>query len=424
MSVYHFVGKGYQQSAAPGSRPGDLEGDLEFLMRAALKVNNIREDLGKVGPVIAQQVEEAMLGTRFSLDTALVESESEPVRRLLKFERKVREQIEKLREQLQETRQNLRLTPENIESVVKIGLEIAEQPPLIPTEVASLKDRAFHLPPLQHSWAACSEGLVHPHTKEIRPIVFDPDLAHGRHDVVLVHLNHRLVQMCLRLLRAEVWSQGSQKRLHRVTAKLVPSSVADNPIVVAYGRLVILGGDRQRLHEEVITAGGVLKEGRFSRLNVGQLQLALAEALPDAVPEIIQNRLIELWSNYDRALMRSLEVRAGERATGLQKFLQDRCDKEVADTIAILTELKQSILKELQEPEIEQLELFTTPEREQFERNINSLKARVEQIPVEIEQETAVIHNRFSSPTPRLFPLAIVYLVPEKIARANNNSGR
>lgn len=227
VSVYHFVGKGYQQSAAPGTRPGDLEGDLEFLMRAALKVNNIREDLGKVGPVIAQQVEEAMLGTRFSLDTALVESESEPVRYLFKFERKVREQIDKLREQLQETRQNLRLTPENIESVVEIGLELAEQPPLVPTEVANLKGRAFHLPPLQHSWAACSEGLVHPHTKEIRPIVFDPDLAHGRDDIVLVHLNHRLVQMCLRLLRAEVWSQGSQKRLHRVTAKLVPSSVAD-----------------------------------------------------------------------------------------------------------------------------------------------------------------------------------------------------
>jgi hypothetical protein len=41
---------------------GDLEADLEFLMRAALKVETIREDLGKVGPVIASQVEEAMLG--------------------------------------------------------------------------------------------------------------------------------------------------------------------------------------------------------------------------------------------------------------------------------------------------------------------------------------------------------------------------
>lgn len=44
--VYHFVGKDYQHNATTGLRPGELEGDLEFLMRAALKINNIREDLG------------------------------------------------------------------------------------------------------------------------------------------------------------------------------------------------------------------------------------------------------------------------------------------------------------------------------------------------------------------------------------------
>lgn len=39
-------------------------GGFGVLMRAALKVETIREDLGKVGPVIAAQVEEAMLGKR------------------------------------------------------------------------------------------------------------------------------------------------------------------------------------------------------------------------------------------------------------------------------------------------------------------------------------------------------------------------
>ena len=75
--------------------------------------------------------------------------------------------------------------------------------------------------------------------------------------MVLAHLNHRLVQMCLRLLRAEVWSGEERKCLHRVTARLVSaSSGLETPAVVAYGRLVILGTDQQRLHEEVITAGG------------------------------------------------------------------------------------------------------------------------------------------------------------------------
>ncbi len=62
----------------------------------------------------------------------------------------------------------------------------------------------FRLPALTGSWEQCAEGLAHPFTGEARPFVFDHALAKGREDVVLVHLNHRLVQMSLRLLRAEV----------------------------------------------------------------------------------------------------------------------------------------------------------------------------------------------------------------------------
>lgn len=416
--IYHFVGKDYQEQSTSGIRPGDLEGDLEFLMRAALKVNNIREDLGKVGPVIASQVEEAMLGRRVTLDTSRAERESEPVRRMLKFERKVRDQIEKLRDQLQETRQNLRLTPENIELVVRIGLELADQPPLIEAEIEGLQGRAFYLPQLKSSWAVCAEGLEHPHTKEIRPIVFNPDAAHRRDDVVLAHLNHRLVQMCLRLLRAEVWSTEGRKQLHRVTARVVSSaSGLDTPAVVAYGRLVILGSDQQRLHEEVIVAGGMLKEGRFSRLGVMKLQAALGAMTNGTVPEAMQQRLAQMWDKTADSLMQALEVRKGERSTSLQQDLRDRAEKEIVDITAILTELQKSILKELQEPPVEQLELFSNPEREQFERNMNSLKARAEQIPREIEQETALIRKRFENPTARLFPLAVTFLVPQKIIR-------
>lgn len=412
--IYHFVGKSYATQNTQGVRPGDLDGDLEFLLRAALKVNTIREDLGKVGPVIAAQVEEAMLGRRTTLETTQAEQESEPIRRLLKFERKVRDQIEKLKEQLQETRSNLRLTPDHIEAVVRVGLEVAQQPPLISVPG---QPGAYHLPPMQGSWATCGEGLAHPHTGDIRPLVFDPDLARGRDDVVLVHLNHRLVQMCLRLLRAEVWASGVNKSLHRVTARVVESSVLETPAVVAYGRLVVLGGDQQRLHEEVITAGGVLREGRFSRFkSLLAMRQAMDAVLPDPVPDHIKQRLVDIWDTYAGSLMQSLEVRQAERTASLEKALQERCEKEVRDITAIMTELKQSIEQELEDTEQpQQLSIFSDTEREQYDRNRSSLQTRLEQIPSEIEQETAAIRARFANPTARLFPLAITYLVPKKL---------
>ena len=56
VDIFHFVGQGFDTARA-ASKVGDLEADLEFLMRAALKIETIREDLGKVGPVIAAQVQ-------------------------------------------------------------------------------------------------------------------------------------------------------------------------------------------------------------------------------------------------------------------------------------------------------------------------------------------------------------------------------
>jgi superfamily II DNA or RNA helicase len=421
--IHHFVGKGFDARAS-ASRVGDLEGDLEFLMRAVLKVETIRQDLGKVGPVIALQVEEAMLGRRRALETQQAERDAEPVRKLLKFERDLRKQLEKLHEQLFETKRELRLSPENIQKVVEIGLALADQPQLLPVKVPGVwpdptRHRTacpvFRLPAFKGSWALCADGLAHPHTGEIRPITFDPAISAGRDDIVLAHLNHRLVQMCLRLLRAEVWSQGTHRKLHRVTARLVPSHALKEPAVIAHGRLVVLGGDNQRLHEEIIVAGGYLREGRFARMNVGESKAALDAGLPEEAPDAVKESFKVLWPTLEKPLLQALEARMTDRTKGLQKGLDERCDQEVANITAILQELQQTIREQLDEP-VTQLEFWTSPEREQLELNMQSIRHRLAQIPGEIERETEHLRSRYRNPTPRLFPVTVTFLVPTTVA--------
>ncbi|MCI0581091.1 MAG: DISARM system SNF2-like helicase DrmD [Chloroflexi bacterium] len=423
--IYHFVGQGYRPRLHDphALAAGDLEADLEFLMQAARKVEQIREDLGKVGPVIAAQVEEAMLGRRARLDTVLAEQDAGAVRRQLKFERDLARLIEQHTEQLRETRQSLRLSPQNIQAVVEIALELAGQPPLRPAEVEGIwpdPSRAacpvFHLPPLSGSWAACAEGLAHPHTGEIRPVVFDHQLAQGRDDVVLAHLNHRLVQMALRLLRAEVWSPEGRQGLYRVTARRVPNHALDTPAVIAHARLVVTGGDSHRLHEEIITAGGLIEQGRFQRLNVGQTEAALQAALGAAVSAPTQQQLLAIWLAIRPGLERALEARAESLTGRMERLLQERAQKEMADIAAVLTELAQAIERELAEPAYRQLELFSDNERTQLARNTQALRARLEQIPAEIVAEQAAIRARFANPQPWLFPVAVTFLVPMKLA--------
>jgi hypothetical protein len=88
----------------------------------------------------------------------------------------------------------------------------------------------------------------------------------------------------------------------------------------------------------------------------------------------------------------------------------------------LLTELQRSILAELADPETQQLELFSSLEKEQLQRNTDSLRERAERIPAEIIAETAAIRARFADPQPRLFPLAVTFLVPERLAHLGTSS--
>ena len=125
----------------------------------------------------------------------------------------------------------------------------------------------------------------------------------------------------------------------------------DTPAVVAHARLVVIGGDSHRLHEEVIAAGGFIREGRWGgRLNVGQVEAALAGATGEEPSERVRARLLELYPALASSLASALEARMKDRVEGLQKRLAERADKEAGDIESILTELRKAIEAELERP--------------------------------------------------------------------------
>lgn len=412
VEIFHFVGQGYQEQA----RRDCLEADLEFLARVARKVETIREDLGKVGAVLAQQVEEATLGRRVTLETTQAEQEAAPLRWMLKFERDLQKPVQALPAQYWETRRELRLSPDNIRHVVEVGLALAGQPPLEPTTTADGQP-CFRLPALKGSWAACAEGLEASYMGDIRPITFEKTITKGRDNMVLIHLNHRLTQMCPRLLRVEVWAGEGRAKRNRVTARVVPDDILDTPAVIAHARLVVLGGDGCRLHEEVIAAGGFIHNGRWSgRLTVGQTAAALDGATRREPSAAVKARLLEQYPSLKSDLTAAMDVRRKQLVEGLQTRLAERAEKEVADITSILMELKRAIEAELENPAYIQPMLFTTEEQERFERNRDAMRAHAAEIPEEIQRETAAIQARFANPQAHLFPVAVTFLVPKTMA--------
>jgi hypothetical protein len=221
-------------------------------------------------------------------------------------------------------------------------------------------------------------------------------------------------------LRAEVWSTQGRKKLHRITARVVPDSALQHLSVVAHARLVVIGGDCHRLHEEIIAAGGQIREGRFARFgSLREMQDSLAAATDQEPSKAVQEKLLALWPKNADPLRQALDARMKDRTDGLKKLLAERADKEAADIKSILTELEKAIRGQLDDPDYREQYLpgMAPSEQEQFERNVDSLRRRLLEIPKEIEKETEAIKARFADPQPRMFPVAVTFLVPERLAK-------
>ncbi|MBY8854078.1 hypothetical protein K7G98_39950, partial [Saccharothrix sp. MB29] len=79
------------------------------------------------------------------------------------------------------------------------ALRLAHRQDLRPaTPPPGFSGEVFTLPELPGAWASArNDGLHHPVTGQERPVSFDQEAVGGRTDVVLLHLGHRLVQMCM-----------------------------------------------------------------------------------------------------------------------------------------------------------------------------------------------------------------------------------
>ncbi|MGX7925488.1 DISARM system SNF2-like helicase DrmD [Tsuneonella sp. HG094] len=397
-----------------------LGGHKDDIIRALRKLEAMREDMGSVNPVIAPQLAGLIEGTRRELDTREAEARAAKAKRFVRAERQLKERIARLHERLQETQKDFHLTPDRICAAVKAGLALAEKPPLIPVELEGAPSGAvFEMPALTGSWARCMEGLRHPYTGKLRPITFDHAVAKNRDDVVLIHLNHRLVQMCLRLMRAEVWAQDDVKKLNRVDVRTVPDTDLDEPAVVLVSRLVITGGNHHRLHEELTVAGGYLKEGSFAReQRVTQVNEWLAAASDCEISQSLFDGLAGRFSKQEEALLQTVEARSRDRLRNLESTLENRKQQEIKNIRTVLSELAKAIEAELKkDTEPQQLALFSEDERLQVRRDTDSLRARLARIPAEETEEIAAIEQRYEGFAARTFPVAVIFLLPKSQAR-------
>jgi hypothetical protein len=295
-----------------------------------------------------------------------------------------------------------------------LALHITEKPPLRSVKWPDAPVGTVFEVPAIPGWDRATEGLHHPHTGRRRPITFDHAVAKDRDDIVLAHLNHRLVQMCLRILRAEVWSSDERKRLHRVVVRRSADKDLAHPVVAVCSRLLVTGGNHHQLHEELTLAGGELRPDGFSRISqVGRIEALVEQA---GAFEPSSEELADLRTRFDRfedAIRNATESRSRDRLKFLENTLERRKQGDIDDITGLLTELESTLRRELEPAKVKQLELSLGLENErlQLRRDVAALQARLDRIPKEREEEIAAIERRYSGFAHRTFPVAVFFIL-------------
>jgi superfamily II DNA or RNA helicase len=409
--AFHFVGAGWESSPQ-----GSYERDLEFLARVARKVAAQAEDLGEINSVLEKAIQKHMVGGGGTVDPLTVTGSASA--QALKAERDLREQVE-VGKRLQRSIDELRVHPANLERAVRTALVMARQPALRPVPASDGEKGLFWLPALSGTWARALAGIEDPLSGEPRPITFDPARASERHDVVLAHLGHPLLTMSTRLLRAAVWGteHGS---LNRVAACLSDDPELEATLLVTFTRLVLVGADGVRLHEEVFPAGGWLRDGRFLALGVTKLgelvDRVLAIENSESASPVEQQGLARQWQRGRAALATAMANRAREREQSLRARLDALKTDEVKRLDQALDQFRRTLERALGGSEAEQLELRLDDleERSQLRRDVDAWRTTLAGLDAQREAEAQQVDHRYSEVRALTFPAAILFVVPRR----------
>ncbi|MBU1241096.1 DISARM system SNF2-like helicase DrmD, partial [Myxococcota bacterium] len=268
--------------------------DQEFLNVIIEKVRTQRQDLGAVGDVIAEQVEQALLGERQTI--AEPADRTSAMREELKADLITQERIHELRRAVDHAREQWHLTPENLRMVLEEGLLLSGSQPLKQMEG---DPDCWLLPSLPPSWADCRPFIQTPDGARYK-LVFTEEASHDRPDTRLIHLDHPLMKRALGVFRANLWSTGLHEthKLARSSVKVLSDRDLKSPVVILFGRMLTVGIHGQKIHEELLLVGGDFEQERIIDISQEELDRLFHKPGKQASLEGILPLLRRFWPHH------------------------------------------------------------------------------------------------------------------------------
>ncbi len=424
VEINHFVTAGWDESTLDNSEKWSRqESDTGFLSLMAAKIATIEGDLGAVSTMLSSELCNVLLNRPARLELFKREKRRTATgsdSRLTNVQR-----TNKAKELLQTSIDELKVEPRNLVRATQIALELANQPKLLLRSLSSddgaREVQAYEVPQFTRTWVRAVTGLADPLTGENRSLVFDSAYLDSRSDVLYAHLNSPLVSQALSSLRSNIWQSEANASISRVSARYLDLSFegqdAKDFYVVTHGRLVVFGNDGSRLHEEIISTGGRVRNASFRRFDsISEMESILGRATFEDASIEHGKQIADQWEKIQQSVFDSLSTRERERFGSIANLISKRSSEEITQVTEILNDLGRTLKMAVSEFDKDtQIAMFTEDLKLEREKDLRIVKDRIENIPREIEQEKEAISARYQDPFSKVFPAAVEFLVPRTI---------
>jgi ERCC4-related helicase len=382
--------------------------DSEFLQRIVEKVEAIRADLGSVGALIADSVQQHALGRRVEISSIETDARRKIAHQELQLGKVESEEAGAMVQALNDARSTLGITTERQLTVLREALTIEGKT----ADLALDETGRFSIPELPGSWGECRRFLSQP--PYVRALTFERNVARTKEAASVLHLDHPLMRRALATLRSQMWRAGtaSGAGMYRVSAE-VTDKVAKITLI-GWARLVLLGPERNSLHEGLVVAGGEFRDGKLTSLPVdatnGLLNCEKSAYTGDVTK--LKQQVADVLSTLEEIL----RAQAERRATDLAEVLESRGVVAEKQARGLATERMAEIRRTIKQWEKEiadtQLKLFDDEEKTQRDHDLQALRARLIELEQEREAEPKRQRQLYKVVERRTYPIGLQIFLP------------
>ncbi len=419
---------------------------LEVLVR---KTDTIRRELGSMARVLDGAVERTLRGgiRHDRVDALVRELEGlgldAEARRALQEElegeaadrrKELQEEIARCERMLEDSRRRTAFDEGAFRHALEQALRLAGAEGGLRPDPGCPVPGALRLPDLEPlaredpSWIGILDALRKPMPRgkrladwrreaPVRPVVFrDPGVLTD--EVVHLHLEQRLAARLLARFR----SQGFLR--HDIHRACLVQSEDGVPRIVLLGRLALFGEGAERLHEEVVAVAArwspPAARAEPLRPYARDAHIRALEMLEEALrrrvepPPEVARRVREGLERDVAELRPHLEKVADEAGRAAAERLAERGEREAAALCQVLERQRERVRAELARrgAEVEQLTLFSVPERRQLQADLRAWRERLERFDRDLQDEPARIRAFYQVRARRFEPVGAVVLWP------------